>query len=96
MQNDNDIETSVRDFIAENLHFRGEVYSLAESDSLLESGLIDSMGVLELVTFLESTFSIRVADQEVVPENLDTIARIVAYVRWKRALDQDEVVAHAG
>ena len=73
-----------------------EVESLSESDSLLESGLIDSMGVLELVTFLESTFSIQVADEEVVPENLDTIAGIVAYVRRKRAVDQSEVIAHAG
>ncbi len=91
----NDIETTVRDFITENFHYRRETESLSESDSLLESGLIDSMGVLELVTFLESTLSIQVGDEEVVPENLDTIGRIVAYVRRKRAVDQGEVMAHA-
>ncbi|MFI5387340.1 MAG: acyl carrier protein [Fimbriimonadales bacterium] len=91
----NDIETTVRDFITENFHYRGEIESLSESDSLLESGLIDSMGVLELVTFLESTFSIQVADQEVVPENLDTIGAIVSFVRRKCAVDQGELITHA-
>jgi acyl carrier protein len=89
----NDAETTVRDFITENFHYRGEIGSLSES--LLEAGLIDSMGVLELVTFLESTFSIQVADEEVVPENLDSIGGIVAYVRRKRAGAQTEVVTHA-
>lgn len=90
-----DIKTTVREFIAENFHYRGEIESLSESDSLLEAGLIDSMGVLELVTFLESTFSIQVADEEVVPENIDTIGGVVAYVRRKRAVAQREVMTHA-
>jgi len=90
-----DIKKTVREFIRENFHYRGEIESLSESDSLLEAGLIDSMGVLELVTFLESTFSIEVADEEVVPENIDTIGGVVAYVRRKRAVAQGEVMAHA-
>jgi acyl carrier protein len=91
----NDIETTIRDFITENFHYRGENESLSESDSLLEAGLIDSMGVLELMTFLESTFSIQVADEEVVPENLDTIGAISAFVQRKCAANQSEVFADA-
>ncbi len=91
-----EIETSVREFISENFQYRGDVESLSESDSLLESRVIDSVGVLELLTFLESTFSIQVADEEVVPENLDTIGRIVKYVHGKRSADGGEVVTRAG
>ena len=57
---------------------------LADSQSLLEAGIVDSTGVLELVTFLESGFGIAVADAEIVPENLDSIGAIVAYVTRKR------------
>jgi acyl carrier protein len=89
------IETQVRAFIAENFHYRGEVGSLPATASLLESGLVDSMGVLELVTFLESTFPLQIADDEVMPENLDTIAAIVAFVR-RKCVPHLEVLAHAG
>ncbi|MBV8077465.1 MAG: acyl carrier protein [Planctomycetaceae bacterium] len=93
-----DIEKAVREFIADNFMYREGIESLSDSDSLLESGLIDSTGILELVTFLESTFSIRIADQEVLPENLDSLERIVVFVRRKLdvvANAKDEVVTHA-
>lgn len=76
------IPSTVRSFIAENFFYDG-VQALSEDDSLLEAGVIDSTGVLELVTFLESTYQIRVEDSDVVPDNLDTIGRIAAYVRRK-------------
>jgi acyl carrier protein len=52
--------------------------------SLLDSGLIDSTGILELVSFLESEFGIRVEDEEIVPENFETVTRIAAFVDSKR------------
>jgi acyl carrier protein len=52
--------------------------------SLLDSGLIDSTGILELVSFLESEFGIRVEDEEIVPENFETVSRIAAFVDSKR------------
>ncbi len=91
-----DVKTSVQEFITENFLLRGEVQSLSQADSLLETGLIDSMGILELVAFLESRFSIKVADEELVPENMDTIGRIVGYVKRKRAAAPAEFTAHAG
>ena len=90
-----DIENVIRKFMADNFLYRDGAESLSESDSFLENGIIDSMGVLELVTFLESTFSIRVGDEEVLPENLDSISRVVAYVRRKLAAAEGEVAVHA-
>ena len=82
------VATSVRQFIADSFNYRGDTESLGESVSLLESGLIDSMGVLELVTFLESEFPITIADDEMLPTNLDTIGAIVAFIQRKTALNK--------
>jgi acyl carrier protein len=90
-----DIVSAVRQLIADNFMYRQGDDSLSESTSLLDSGLIDSTGVLELLMLLEKTFAIRVADEEVVPENLDSIGRIAAYVGRKMHAIQ-EAVAHAG
>ena len=78
-----DINTAVRRFIGENFMFREELDSLLETASLLDAGIIDSTGVLELVCFLEGTFAIEIADDEMLPENLDSIAAIGAYVQRK-------------
>jgi acyl carrier protein len=77
------IEAAVRKFIAESFMYREGVESLKDTDSLLDQGLIDSTGVLELVFFLEKTFAIKVKDDEVVPENLDSVSQIAAYIRRK-------------
>jgi len=63
--------------------FREELDTLPETASLLDAGIIDSTGVLELVCFLESQFAIEIADDEMLPENLDSIAAISAYVQRK-------------
>jgi acyl carrier protein len=76
------VPSALRNFIAETFFYE-RAHALGEDDSLLEAGIIDSTGVLELVTFLESTYGIRVDDADVVPENLDTIGRIAAYVQRK-------------
>jgi acyl carrier protein len=79
----NDVETTIRAFMMENFAYGDQAEALDRSESLLEAGLIDSTGVLELVAFLEQRFELRVADEEIVPANLDTIAGIAAYVRRK-------------
>jgi acyl carrier protein len=73
----------VRAFIEENFLFRSDLSGLADSDSLLENGVMDSTGILELVAFLESDFSIQMSDAEIVPDNLDSIAAISAYLERK-------------
>jgi acyl carrier protein len=77
------IKDSVRQFIRENFYV-GNPDALADNASLLEHGIVDSTGILEVVAFLETTFGIHVADADMVPENLDTIAGIVAFVERKR------------
>ena len=79
------LEQKIQHFIAENFLFREDRESVADDESLLEAGLIDSTGVLELVAFLETEFQIRMADAEIVPENLDSVRSIAAYVRRKAA-----------
>jgi acyl carrier protein len=78
-----DTEQKIRKFIADNFLFREERNSLDDRESLLEAGLIDSTGVLELVGFLETEFTIRMEDSEIVPANLDSIHAIVAFVSGK-------------
>ena len=88
-----DIGASVRRFIAENFLFREEIESLHEDASFLEAGIIDSTGVLELVCFLESSFDIEIADDEMLPENLDSIRAVTAYVQRKVAPRQAQLAA---
>ena len=80
-----EVERRVRQFIEGNFLRSSERESLARDESLIEAGLIDSIGVLELVSFIETKFAVPVADAEMVPENLDSIATIAAYVSWKQA-----------
>ena len=80
-----DAEKKVRTFIEDNFLFREDRAVLSDSESLLDAGLIDSTGILELVAFLEGEFTIQMADADIVPANLDSIKSIVAYVQGKMA-----------
>ena len=77
-----DTREKVRGFIVENFLF-GQGASLQDNTSFLEQGIIDSTGVLELVAFLEQSFSIKVSDDELVPDNLDPIELICNYLAGK-------------
>ena len=76
----------VREFIARELATDGNGLTLADRDLLVERGVLDSMGVLRLILFLEERFGIRVADHELVPEDFATLERIAAFVASKGAL----------
>jgi acyl carrier protein len=76
-------ELDLRQFIVDNFLFGKADAPLASSDSLLERGIIDSTGVLELVGFLEQKYGITIQDEELVPENLDSIERLVRFVSKK-------------
>ncbi|MCW2275849.1 acyl carrier protein [Rhodoblastus acidophilus] len=80
------IEKDIRDFIAQDLLFVDDVNDMAGDQSMLQAGMIDSTGVLELVAFLEGHFDIAIADADIVPENLDTIDALVAFVTRKKGL----------
>jgi len=72
----------IRAFIMENFLF-GNDQSLNDDISFLDEGIIDSTGILELVSFLEEEFSISVEDEEILPENLDSITNVTAYLEKK-------------
>ena len=77
------IEQEIRQFIIDNFLFGEPESQLSNDDSLLDQGIIDSMGVLELVTFLEDKYEIEIPDDELVPANLDSINRLVQFVQRK-------------
>ena len=74
---------SVREFIVTNFYIPDES-SLGDETSFLEEGIVDSTGVLELTAFIEETFSIKVEEADVLPENLDSIGNILAFIARKR------------
>jgi acyl carrier protein len=76
-----DIEREIRTFLVNNYLF-GRSEALRDDESLLD-GVIDSTGVLELVVFLQESFAIVVEDEEVVPDNLESVKTVVAYVERK-------------
>lgn len=77
-----DIKDSVRQFITKNFYVP-DPSKLTDDVSFLDSGIIDSTSVLELTAFLEETFKIQVADEELLPENLDSLASVESFVNRK-------------
>ncbi len=73
----------IREFIFENFLFDEAEESLDNDDSFLEQGIIDSTGILELIDWLTETFGITIEEQEVIPDNLDSVNQIVAFVQIK-------------
>jgi acyl carrier protein len=79
------IEEQIREYVVDNFLFSEDGYHLPEDASFLEEGIVDSTGVLELVMFVEETFNITVEDDEIVPENFDSVSWLATYIRRKIA-----------
>ena len=79
------VEQQVRDYILENYLFTDDQSALNNEDSFLDKGILDSTGILEVIYFIEEDFGIKVEDEEMIPENLDSVDRIVAFVDRKQA-----------
>jgi acyl carrier protein len=79
-----DIKQTVRQFIIDNFLMGQGGERIRDDNSLLDAGALDSTGVIELVAFLESTFGIKVRDEDMVPENLDSLANLERYVLMRR------------
>lgn len=77
-----DVKLLLKDFFKNNFMVELDG-SFGDEDSFLENGIIDSTGVLELVMFLEENFNIKVADEELLPENLDSFNNIYKYLKTK-------------
>jgi acyl carrier protein len=79
-----DIKNQVRQFIADNFILGAEGVTLTDDDSFLEHQVLDSTGFLELISHLEETYAIKVLDDEMVPENLDSLHSVAEFVARKR------------
>ena len=82
------IQSEIRNYIIENILF-GDEELLDLDTSFQESGILDSIGFLELITFVEEKFDIKITDNEVVPENLETLRKISNFVKTK--LDEKQL-----
>lgn len=79
----NTIAASIRTFIFENFLFDADENALKNDDSFLEKGIIDSTGILELVEWIEEEFDIQVDDEELIPENLDSVDKLAIFITKK-------------
>jgi acyl carrier protein len=79
-----DPREQIRHFLAENFYLGVDMSKLGDEDSLVEKGIIDSTGILDLAAFVEATFGVSVADQDITPENFESIHRLVDYVKRKQ------------
>lgn len=93
MRNVQETLEQVRDYVVETFLLGADESELGNEDSFLETGLIDSTGVLELIGFLEERFGVHVADEEMIPENLDSIARVARFVYGKVKEQENDRVA---
>ena len=78
-----DIKGQVKAYILEDIMMGADPSELSDSASFLDSGILDSTGVVELISFLEKTFGIKVRDEEMIPENLDTLFNVERFVGGK-------------
>lgn len=78
------INSQIRQFVLENAQSKG-VTTISDTDSLTEIGVVDSLGIFRLVSFLEDSFGVRISDEEIVHDNFQTIADIERFVNAKLA-----------
>ncbi len=77
------IRERVQKFIEDRFLAGAGLGGIQPDEPLLENGIMDSTGVLELVDYLEGTFHVKIMDEELVPDNLDTINKVIAFIGWK-------------
>jgi len=82
--NDCNYKAELRNFISNNFMYGSKPEDLGDDTSLLESGIIDSTGILEIIDFLEETFDFSIENDEVTPDNLDSINRIYDFILKKK------------
>jgi len=84
----NTIEQTIKNFITENFLVDGDTNQLDNNQSFLESGIIDSTGMMELVSFVEGQYTIKIEDEELIPDNLDSVNNVVRFINKKLATQQ--------
>ena len=87
------VESEIRNFILENFIFDQNKGDLENDASFLDEGIIDSTGMLELVAFIEDTYGIHVEDEELIPENLDSVNNVVSFIEKKLGSSSQKTAA---
>jgi acyl carrier protein len=75
-----DVKDNIRKYVAENFLFSSNGFTLDDDESFLEAGIVDSLGVVELVSFVEENYKISVPDDDIVPDNFDSVDNLAAYI----------------
>lgn len=75
------IEEKIKSFISKNLLFSDDGFGYSDEASFLQEGIVDSVGVMELVAFIEEEMHVKVDDQDITPDNFDSVSKLSAYVR---------------
>lgn len=79
------IENQIREFVLKNYLFTDDPSALDDDESFMKKGIIDSTGILEVIEFLRTQFAVRVEDDEMVPDNLDSVTRLATFVKRKHS-----------
>jgi acyl carrier protein len=79
------VKQQIRQYVAQNFLFSDNGYDLGDDASFLDEGIVDSTGVLELVTFVEETFDLEIDDDEIVPDNFDSVNSLAIFIERKTA-----------
>jgi acyl carrier protein len=80
------IETQIRNYILENFLYTKDEGKLQNDASFLEDGIVDSTGILELLLFVQETLGVQVEDEEVIPDNFDSVERLTRYICMKKGI----------
>ena len=78
-----EIKTKIKEYIANNLLFSNDGYKYPDNASFLEEGIVDSQGVMELVMFVEDEFKVTVDDEDITPDNFDSVSLLADYIKRK-------------
>jgi acyl carrier protein len=77
------VEEQIKEFIKKNLLYSNNGFPCKDDESFLDQGIIDSIGIMQLVVFVEENFNISIEDGEITPMNFDSVTRLAGYVRGK-------------
>jgi len=81
-----DIKTQIRDHIAANILYSDNGFEYDDDASFLEEGIVDSVGIMELVLFIEENFGLTVDDEDLTPDNFDSVDRLAEYIKKRQAV----------
>ncbi len=83
--NNNGYNETIRSYIAENILYSNNGFPFSDDTSFLENGIIDSMNIMEIVMFIEDKFAISIADEDITPDNFDSVTKLVDFIHRKNS-----------